>query len=68
MMTAEGRWLDSVERLGEGPMVKGCYFVGFRDKDRLYVELREAGPEWVVDTIEIHNMQEMQEYIDLEDA
>jgi hypothetical protein len=48
-------------------MVKGCYFVGFRDKDRLYVELRDA-TEWVLDTIEIHNMQEMQEYIDLEDA
>lgn len=53
-------------RLGTGPITKGCYFVGFREGDRLYVELREAGPEWVLDTIPVRDLKEMDEYIDRE--
>lgn len=52
--------------LGEGPVTKGYKFVGYREDDRLYVELQEAyGSCWVVDTIEVSDMTEMAEYIDI---
>jgi len=52
--------------LGEGAIEKGYKFVGYRDGDRLYVELQEAYDScWVVDTIEVKDMKEMAEYIDI---
>lgn len=52
-------------RLGEGPITKGYQYVGFRDGERLYVELRECISEWVMDTIEIDSLDELNEYIQL---
>lgn len=66
-MNAEGRWMDAIERLGESPVRRGCYFVGFRDWDRLYVELRETPGEWVRETIPIADLTEIQTYITLDD-